>query len=360
MWGQWEGELRLTDRRWHCTLNIDRDRSSRGRLLLYDLDEYETWSHGVLTTIRVDDAGLDGARLSAALSFEPYPVKAAVSEQRPSLLGEASGFAGVARGFDIDATFDIRGEQATLHLRDIQNGDAISAKRMSSWNDYKAWVGGLNTDGRTFRGHADSEFMLRSAFHRRDRRDLLRFEIEDLPPLRSQLQAHLNRKFDLNDPDDFANLLSIGQHHGFPTPLLDWTESPYIAAYFALRERRQTVSGYCRVFSVNAGVLKGRVTAENTTLSSPFLTFHCESAARLHNARASAQQSVLAVTNTADAGAYLTAVQRLLREKVIEAVDIPLGEAGAALADLRLMGLTEASLFPGLDGICRDLRERYF
>lgn len=226
-----------------------------------------------------------------------------------------------------------------------------------SWRDFHDTARDLYTDGYLFRGQS-LDWRLRTSFHRHGRTDFIRYWFEDTPKLIRQLSSLTKRRYKQEDPQEVGALLNLAQHHGFPTPLLDWTESPYIAAYFAYHGS-DTNNRNVRVYALN----KERwveVNAQHQSIFTADLTLSVLELLALENNRVFPQQSVTMFSNIDDIEQYIEFIENTNKESYLKVFSLPCSDRSIALKELRSMGITPGSLFPGVDGVCRELRERYF
>jgi FRG domain len=167
----------------------------------------------------------------------------------------------------------------------------------------------------------------------------------------------LNRRFDLNDGKDYATVLGLGRHHGLPTPLIDWTASPYIAAFFAFSDAIENCDfrnkdSKVRVFALSEDFVR-ILAPPSVVVAWPRPYVSTLTIGPLHNPRLSAQQGGFLVTNIGDLEAHMRGIEARLGVQNLYAADIPASIAPEALSDLAFMGLTAATMFPGLDGVGR-------
>jgi hypothetical protein len=94
-----------------------------------------------------------------------------------------------------------------------------------------------------FRGHSDASWQLESTLARRFKDAKINSRAwpeEEVRILRIfQRKAHLFLDHIPHDKDALR-WLGLMQHHGAPTRLLDFTWSPYVAAFFALEQAPKT------------------------------------------------------------------------------------------------------------------------
>ena len=65
-------------------------------------------------------------------------------------------------------------------------------------------------------------------------------------------------------------------------------------------------------------------------------------------------------TTVDDIESYIGDKEAKVKKQFLRVVDLPLGERDLVIRELTLMGVTPSSLFPGIEGTCEELRERFF
>jgi hypothetical protein len=135
----------------------------------------------------------------------------------------------------------------------------------------------------------------------------------------------------------------LARHHGLPSALMDWTESPYIAAFFAAQGALRSEAKAVAIWALNLGLLSAKAEIEPIR-DREDLWF---------NPRALSQRGVFLRIEAED-GSAEGALDEALTKMVL-----PASECTMALQDLEAMNITARNLFRDLDGAARTAITRF-
>lgn len=272
--------------------------------------------------------------------------------------------------------------------------DPFTTAKLSSWDKLIGEIVRLSR-GWAFRGQL-ARWELQTTIERYTPPGMRRSDSE--LRLMQEFKRRAGRYFEANQcPLDDLEWLASMQHFGAPTRLLDFTHSPYVAAYFAFEnsddDDRAIWAFKFGPFGEKAGqLLRGAIPEIDKTVKDlPVTSKHAEPirniwaallASQRHNG-ISFESSVL--TNkvpmvlpvepfrlterlTIQQGTFICSGdvnQSLLEnlgamqstEETLLKLVIPANVRNRALEELRLMNITRASLFPGVEGFAQSFRQ---
>lgn len=360
------------------------DGASPGKIVV-DIDERNQTS-SVYAVVHPDDKKLPSAKAQFDIpkdnnAFRLTGIRVYPIDPKTSNYGVTDELKAAYPGITFATTADISGEwtDTTLKLEwitDLKTGGKAEIPRSNSdkpseylaekvtWDEFKSIVGGFDARRFIFRGQSEP-WRLRTSFHRTGRANLQRFRFEDIPALQRHLSGLTRHVYNFAIPDEYGSFLNLVQHHGYPTPLLDWTYSPYVAAFFAFRDlptdqsKSKTGSNTVRIIvfdqktwrEIYPQMLRLQELHEHFSLLDPLA---------IDNQRMVPQQSIVSVTNVDDIETYIRKREQEQSKSFLRIFDLPVASRNHVIRELSYMGVTAGALFPGIDGACEELRERFF
>lgn len=374
IFGQWWGEIK-GDSNGKILVSVDKAMEDKqGALSIMPTDENTFPAIARIIFTSVDERMVKG-NVDLFLGFTAREIVFPQDNERLRLSGygefafnvikDASGELSLKGAWKTNLNF-----KGSVELFKVRKPEAEPVKKIISWDDYKKIVS--NPDkykwGVTyFRGHPDSKHPLQTLFHRQQCWDLYRYYREIIPELFDHLGVLNNTRYPTTAGSDFGSPLLLAQHYGFPTPLLDWTLSPYVAAFFAFSEiLKPSGTKSIRVFAFHTE----RWTKEQPghtigDLITPGITIKPLNIPLAGNKRAVAQSarsvfsSVENIENVLKFAEFQEKAEGM-PEPYLDYFDINIGDKDKALYDLQSMNINELSMFPELHTACKVLRIKYF
>lgn len=232
--------------------------------------------------------------------------------------------------------------------------DGVRVVTLTSWQEFHQEVRNLKSRrGYVWRGQRkdeDSGWFLQSSFDRKVQSKGQRDRTQKLKNHLHNFKEAMNKSYPNALPPDDIDIWALGQHYGLKTPLLDWTLSPYIAAYFAFIEgvkQNDPDDNYRYVYALNRSLerLLSKRKKANQVLSSdrsvPFID-----QLPYPNPRFTAQKGIF--TKAFQGNDIWKYVQSFLTKRpsvvIVVKFRIPTKDRENCLCELHLMNIDHASL----------------
>jgi hypothetical protein len=250
--------------------------------------------------------------------------------------------------------------------------------RLDSWNEFTDLAaqfrfGDPFTHSHLARGQCNAAHSLTPSLNRLlplgiTEQDARTIEVSLLREFKAQARGFIPASLLPDDPST-VEWWALMQHHGVPTRLLDWTTSPYVAAYFAVVQRWDVDGAIWLVHAhmlIDALVLGG--IAVETALDpiaseagGPHLVSPAFASRRTDRMIAQQGQFTFGLNLLCDQERAMSEAVRTAglssADTLYSKVTIPRRLKPEFLDQLRAMNVSANALFPGLDGLGRSLEE---
>ena len=254
----------------------------------------------------------------------------------------------------------------------------MQKEMIESWSDFDQIVDRKHFRKWIFRGQSSSGWALESSLHRAfedaqtihklksgKTKSLNRIEHEKVMIDRFKCNAHLYLDH-LPQPEDRLSWLSLMQHHGAPTRLLDFSFSPYVALFFALESGEDDAAVYCinhdaiqndddDYFGRDLFEVYSRIFCPINGKDDPCL-FAFEPT--FSNQRLLSQQGLFVATNTLDISHGKILDDYNVKDADVIKIIIPAEQRLEGIRKLNKMNINSSNIYPGLDGFCKSMRQQ--